>query len=45
MMGFEAFSIALFENPALVGELNRALGDLVVSMFEYFAQSDAVDVL
>jgi uroporphyrinogen decarboxylase len=45
MMGFEAFSVAIFETPHLVEELNRTVGELVVSMFEYFAQSDAVDVL
>jgi uroporphyrinogen decarboxylase len=45
MMGFEGFSMALYENPGLVEALNTRLGELVVSMFEYFAQSDAVDVL
>ena len=40
MMGFENFSIALFENEELVKELNNRLGNLVLSMFEYFAQSD-----
>jgi len=45
MMGFETFSMALFENPALILELNDKLGNLVLSMFEYFAQSDVVDVL
>jgi len=45
MMGFEAFSIALFENPDLVISLNSRLGDLVLSMFEYFAQSDSVDAI
>lgn len=45
MMGFETFSMALFENPALIDALNQRLGRLVLSMFEYFAQSDAVDVL
>jgi uroporphyrinogen decarboxylase len=45
MMGFEAFSLGLFENPDLIAELNTTLGELVVSMFEYMAQSDAVDVL
>jgi uroporphyrinogen decarboxylase len=45
MMGFEGFSLALYENPDLLGRLNTLLGELVVSMFEYFAQSDAVDVL
>jgi uroporphyrinogen decarboxylase len=45
MMGFEAFSMAMYENPDLVRALNIRLGDLVVSMFRYFASSDAVDVL
>jgi uroporphyrinogen decarboxylase len=45
MMGFESFSMALFEEPDLVERLNTRLGNLVVSMFEYFADSDAVDVL
>jgi uroporphyrinogen decarboxylase len=45
MMGFENFSMSLFENPGLVERLNTTLGDLVVGMFEYFADCDAVDVL
>lgn len=45
MMGFETFSLALFEEPDLVKALNDRIGELVVSMFEYFAQSDAVDVI
>ena len=45
MMGFETFSIALFENEELVKELNNRLGNLVLSMFEYFAQSDVVDAI
>ncbi len=45
MMGFERFSIALFEQPDLVRALNDKVGALVLSMFEYFAQSDAVDIL
>jgi uroporphyrinogen decarboxylase len=45
MMGFESFSIALFENPDLVLALNTKLGELVLSMYEYFAESDAVDVM
>jgi len=45
MMGFETFSMALYENPRLVEALNTHLGELVTSMFEYFAQSDAVDIL
>ena len=45
MMGFESFSIALFENEELIKSLNDRLGKLVLSMFEYFAQSDAVDAI
>jgi uroporphyrinogen decarboxylase len=45
MMGFEAFSLAIYENPDLVKALNEKLGNLVLSMFEYFAQSDAVDAI
>jgi uroporphyrinogen decarboxylase len=45
MMGFEAFSIAVHEQPELVDALNRRLGELVVGMFEAFASSDAVDAL
>ncbi|KAA3618679.1 MAG: nucleoside 2-deoxyribosyltransferase [Calditrichaeota bacterium] len=45
LMGFENFSLALFMNPELVDALMQKIGDLVFSMFEYFAQSDAVDIL
>jgi uroporphyrinogen decarboxylase len=45
MMGFETFSFALFENPDLIKALNDKLGHLVLSMFEFFAQSDAVDII
>ncbi len=45
MMGFEGFSMALFENPELLKQLNRIIGERIVSMFEYFARSDVVDVL
>ena len=45
MMGFESFSLALFENEELVNTLNNELGNLVLSMFEYFVQSDVVDVI
>lgn len=45
MMGFESFSIALFENPDLIQTLNNTLGELVISMFEYFVQSDTVDAI
>jgi len=45
MMGFESFSFALFENEELIKTLNDRLGELVLSMFEYFAQSHSVDIL
>jgi uroporphyrinogen decarboxylase len=45
MMGFESFSMALYENPSLVERLNNIVGTLVVSMFEEFARSEDVDVL
>ena len=45
MMGFEQFSYALFENPDLVKALNNRIGELVLSMFEYFAQNENVDIL
>jgi len=45
MMGFEAFSLAIYENPDLVKILNDKLGELVLSMFEYYAHSDSVDVI
>jgi uroporphyrinogen decarboxylase len=45
LMGFQNFSIALFEQPELIDRLNEKLGTLVLSMFEVFAQSDTVDAL
>ncbi len=45
MMGFESFSFALFENEELIKILNNRLGELVLSMFEYFAQSENVDAI
>ena len=45
MMGYETFSLALFEDPELVSALNEKVGSLVMPMFEYFAQSDAVDMM
>jgi len=45
LMGFEEFSFALFDNPQLIRTLFDIIGNLVLSMFEYFAQSDTVDVL
>ncbi|HSP89165.1 MAG TPA: uroporphyrinogen decarboxylase family protein [Ignavibacteriaceae bacterium] len=45
LMGFETFSLALFENPELVIKVNQKMGELVLSMFEFFAQSDEVDII
>jgi len=45
MMGFESFSFALFENPDLVKALSDRIGELVLSIFEYFARNEIVDVL
>ena len=45
MMGFESFSLALFENEELVNTLNNQLGNLVLSMFEHFVQLDVVDAI
>ncbi|HCY75582.1 MAG TPA: nucleoside 2-deoxyribosyltransferase [Ignavibacteriales bacterium] len=45
MMGFESFSMALFENEELIKVLNDKLGNLVLSMFEYLSDSDAVDAI
>ncbi|MEO8231822.1 MAG: uroporphyrinogen decarboxylase family protein [Ignavibacteriota bacterium] len=45
MMGFESFSLALFENEELVKTLNDQVGNLVLSMFEYFAQHDVIDAI
>ena len=45
LMGFEEFSYALYENAGLIDALFDKIGNLVLSMFEYFAQCDAVDVL
>ncbi len=45
MMGFENFSMALYENPELVTRLNTTVGELVVSMFENMAAHPGVDAL
>jgi len=45
MMGFEAFSLALFEDPELIDEINNVVGGLVLNMFEHFAGCPAVDAL
>lgn len=45
LMGLEAFSMALYSEPELVRCLSETIGELVYSMFEYFAQSDVVNIL
>lgn len=45
MMGFETFSLALFEEPELIDQLNKTIGDLILSMFEYFVQSENVNAI
>jgi len=45
LMGFEEFSLALYDNPKLIEALFDKIGNLVLSMFEYFAESDNVDVM
>ncbi len=45
LMGFEGFSLALFEQPTLIDALNQRIGTLVVNMFEHMAQMDSVNIL
>ena len=45
LMGFEGFSLALFENPQLIETLNQRIGTLILSMFEYFARCEVVDAI
>ena len=45
MMGFENFSIALFENEDLISSLNNILGELVLDMFKNFIQMDHVKAI
>ena len=45
MMGFENFSMAVYEQPELVGELNNRVGEIVVGMFERMTAHPAVDIL
>lgn len=45
MMGFENFSISLFENEDLVNNLNNKLGELVFEMFKHFVQFDSVKAI
>ncbi len=45
MMGFEGFSMAVYEEPDLVYDLNQRLGEIVLSMFEKMAANPAIDAL
>lgn len=45
MMGFENFSISLFENDDLVTRLNNKLGELEFAMFRNFIQFDSVKAI
>lgn len=45
MMGFENFSISLFENEDLITRLNNKLGELVIDMFKTFIQYDSVKAI
>lgn len=44
-MGFETFSMLMYEEPDLVAEMFRRIGDVIYSMFEVMAQMDFVKVL
>lgn len=44
-MGFETFSMLMYEEPELVAEMFRRIGDVIFSMFETMAQMDYVKVL
>jgi uroporphyrinogen decarboxylase len=45
MMGFENFSMAVYEEPDLVNDLNQRVGELVIEMFTKMAGDPAVDAL
>lgn len=45
MMGFESFSMAVYEEPDLVNDLNQRVGEIVLAMFEKMAGDPAVDAL
>jgi uroporphyrinogen decarboxylase len=45
MMGFQGFSLALYETPELVDRLNNTIGNLVLEMFRVMASCDTVDAL
>lgn len=45
MMGFENFSLALFEDDELINMINDTVGSIVLSMFENMSQLDEVKAL
>jgi len=45
MMGFENFSIALFEDESLIQKINNKVGDIVLSMFRNMTELDSVKIL
>lgn len=45
MMGFENFSLALFEDDELIKMINDTVGSIVLSMFENMSQLDEVKAL
>jgi uroporphyrinogen decarboxylase len=45
LMGFETFSINLFENEKLIENLNNKLGELVLDMFKNMSELESVDAL
>jgi uroporphyrinogen decarboxylase len=45
LMGFEAFALAIYEDPALIEALFERVGTLIISMFEHMAEMDWVGVL
>ena len=45
MMGFENFSLALFEDDELIKMINEKIGHIVVNMFENMSQIDEVKAL
>jgi uroporphyrinogen decarboxylase len=45
LMGLEGFSLALYDSPALVEALINRIGEIIYSMFEYFAQCEQVHIL
>lgn len=45
MMGFENFSLALFEDETLIRMINEKVGEIVLSMFNNMAEMEHVNVL